>query len=115
MDKFYIEILNNEVRLYDPTGVVFFILKECNGTYYTSQVYKYEPIVNELKDWTIQVIKENKNTNHLNCGAKRSDSAVFYVFIANTGRVGRSFSYHEIIEPMFKAYTREEKLNDLGI
>jgi hypothetical protein len=92
MDKFYIEILNNEVRLYDPTGVVFFILKECNGTYYTSQVYKYEPIVNELKDWTIQVIKENKNTNHLN-----------------------SFSYHEIIEPMFKAYTREEKLNDLGI
>ena len=92
MYKFYIEILNNEVRLYDPTGVVFFILKECNGTYYTSQVYKYEPIVNELKDWTIQFIKENKNTNLLN-----------------------SFSYHEIIEPMFKAYTREEKLKELGI
>jgi hypothetical protein len=91
MDKFYIEILNSEVRLYDPTGAVFFILKECNGTHYTSQVYKYETIVNELKDWTIKVIKENK-TNHLN-----------------------SFSYHEIIEPMFKAYTREEKLKELGI
>jgi CTP synthase (UTP-ammonia lyase) len=92
MDKFYIEIHKNETRLYETTGRVFFIVKEQEGKYYTAQVNQYDPIVDELKDWVIKIQKENAGTFPL-----------------------KSFSYHEIIEPMFKAYTREKKLNDLGI
>lgn len=91
MNKFYIEISNNETILYESTGKVFFILKERNGTYYTSQVYEYEPIVNELKDWVLKLINNDPQ------------------------ELLKSFSYDEIIKPMFRAYTREEKLNELGI
>lgn len=91
MNKFYIEISNNETILYESTWKVFFILKERNGTYYTSQVYEYEPIVNELKDWVLKLINNDPQ------------------------KLLKSFSYDEIIKPMFRAYTREEKLNELGI
>ena len=92
MDKFYIEIHKNETRLYETTGRVFFIVKEQEGKYYTSQVNQYDPIVDELKDWVIKIQKENAGTFPL-----------------------KSFSYHEIIKPMFRAYIREEKLKELGI
>ena len=94
MDKFYIEILNgkvgNQYRLYEPSGRVFFILKENNGVYGSSYIIDYEPIVNELKEWIIKIKSENVGKLHL-----------------------KSFSYDDIIKPMFTAYTREEKLNEL--
>lgn len=33
----------------------FFILKQKDGIYYTSQIHKYEPIKEEIKSWLLEV------------------------------------------------------------
>ena len=84
-------VLDNEYKLYDIRGgSVFFILKEKNGKYYTSQLFEYEPIVDELKEWLISIISK---------GYKRLEIEEL------------SFSYNKIIKPMF----RDNKLTQLGI
>ncbi len=84
-------VLDNEYKLYDIRGgSVFFILKEKNGKYYTSQLFEYEPIVDELKEWLISIISKNY---------KRLEIEEL------------SFSYNKIIKPMF----RDNKLTQLGI
>ena len=55
-----------EYKLYDiHSGIVFFILKDKSlenwegPDYYTAQLFDYDPIAEELKEWLIQVIKNN--------------------------------------------------------
>lgn len=84
-------VLDNEYKLYDIRGGnIFFILKEKNGKYYTSQLFEYEPIVDELKEWLINIISK---------GYKRLEIEEL------------SFSYDKVIKPMF----RDNKLTQLGI
>lgn len=84
-------VLDNEYKLYDIRGGnIFFILKEKNGKYYTSQLFEYEPIVDELKEWLISIISK---------GYKRLEIEEL------------SFSYDKVIKPMF----RDNKLTQLGI
>jgi hypothetical protein len=87
--KFMIDIEGNEYRLYRSTGDVFFILKYKYGKYYTSQLYEYEPIIEELKKWLIDIIKNNKNIDYL------------------------SFNENEVIKPMFIKHIRDEKLRQI--
>lgn len=88
--KFMIEIDGYEYRLYDTNCKVFFIVKYKFGKYYTSQLYKFEPIVEELKDWVIRIINEHEeNTMNL------------------------SFDYNLIIKPMFTKHIRNEKLKKI--
>jgi hypothetical protein len=84
-------VVDNEYKLYDIRGGnIFFILKEKNGKYYTSQLFEYEPIVDELKEWLISIISK---------GYKRLEIEEL------------SFSYDKVIKPMF----RDNKLTQLGI
>jgi hypothetical protein len=89
MKFFAISILIDEYRFYDITGNIFFILKEKNGKYYTSQLFKYNQIVEELKEWSIEIIQNNSKIE----------------------LEDMSFSYNKIIKPMF----RDNKLKQLGI
>lgn len=83
--------VDNEYKLYDIRGGnIFFILKEKNGKYYTSQLFEYDTIVEELKDWLISIISK---------GYKRLEIEEL------------SFSYDKVIKPMF----RDSKLTQLGI
>jgi hypothetical protein len=92
MNFFGIEaVVDNEYKLYDIRGGnIFFILKEKNGKYYTSQLFEYDTIVEELKDWLISIISK---------GYKRLEIEEL------------SFSYDKVIKPMF----RDNKLKQLGI
>ncbi len=92
MKFFAIEaILDNEYKLYDIRGGrVFFILKEKDGKYHTSQLFEYEPIVEEIKEWLIEIISK---------GYRRFEIEEL------------SFSYDKVIKPMF----RDSKLTQLGI
>ena len=97
MKFFAIDTSNDsEYRFYDiQGGNVFFILKEKSvenweeTKYYTSQLFEYEPIVEELKEWSIQIIKNNPKI----------------------GLEDMSFNYNKVIKPMF----RDNKLTQLGI
>jgi hypothetical protein len=51
------------------------------------QLFEYEPIVEELKEWSIGIINKNSKLEDM------------------------SFSYNKVIEPMF----RDKKLTQLGI
>jgi hypothetical protein len=92
MKFFAIEaVLDNEYKLYDIRGgIVFFILKEKDGKYYSSQLFEYEPIVEEIKEWLIPIISKS------------------YI---RTEIEELSFSYDKVIKPMF----RDNKLTQLGI
>lgn len=61
MNKNYFSINKNdgEYKLYDYTGNIFFILKKKLGCYHTSNLYQYEDIVDEIKNWLIVIIKNN--------------------------------------------------------
>jgi hypothetical protein len=88
--NFFIEVSGTEYRLYRYRGEVFFIVKYKFGKYYTSQLYEYEPIIEELKHWVIEIVNENKeNTTHI------------------------TFNYDFIIKPMFIKHIREEKLKKI--
>ena len=97
MKFFAIDIaIDNEYRFYDINGGnIFFILKEKlwenweAPEYYTSQLFEYEPIVEELKEWSIEIIKNNPKA-----------------FLEDM-----SFNYNKVIKPMF----RDSKLTQLGI
>lgn len=97
MKFFAIDTSNDsEYRFYDiHGGNVFFILKEKQGEnweevkYYTSQLFEYEPIAEELKEWSIEIIKKNPKA-----------------FLEDM-----SFNYNKVIKPMF----RDNKLTQLGI
>lgn len=97
MKFFSIDIaIDNEYRFYNiHTGDVFFILKEKHGEnweevkYYTSQLFEYDPIAEELKEWSIEIIKNNPKI----------------------GLEDMSFNYNKVIKPMF----RDNKLIQLGI
>lgn len=96
MNRFYIEIKNNEYRLYNLDGTVFFILKERNDKYlryiddsYTAHLDMYEPIVDQLKNWLLETIKTN----------------------SKEGLEEIQFNHDKITKPMF----REQKLKELGI
>jgi len=85
-----------EYKLYDiHSGIVFFILKDKSlenwegPDYYTAQLFDYDPIAEELKEWLIQVIKSNPK-----------------IFLEDL-----SFNYDKHIKPMF----RDNKLIQLGI
>jgi len=85
-----------EYKLYDIRScIVFFILKDKSleiwegPDYYTSQLFEYEPIVEELKEWLIKVINSNPK-----------------IFLEDL-----SFNYDKVIKPMF----RDSKLTKLGI
>ena len=58
MDKFYIEILNgkvgNQYTLYEPSGRVFFILKQKGNDYHTAQLSEYDPIKDQIKEWLLE-------------------------------------------------------------
>ncbi len=57
--RFYIDRKkNNEWLLHYDTGVVFFIVKEQYGNYYTSQLDEYKPIKDEIKDWFINELNK---------------------------------------------------------
>ncbi len=88
--KFMIEIEGYEYRLYHPNCKVFFIVKYKLGKYYTSQLNRFEPIIEELKDWIIGIVNEHEE---------------------NT--VNLSFDYNLIIKPMFIKHIREEKLKQI--
>ena len=93
MKFFGIIVVDNEYKLYDIRGgTVFFILKEKFGKYHTSQLFHYEPIVEEMKLWLLSVIEKNPN--------KFEDL---------------SFNHDDVIEPMFKQTRRQNKLEELGI
>ena len=84
--------IDNEYRFYDiQGGNVFFILKEKNGKYYTAQLFEYEPIVEELKEWSISIINKNSKLEDM------------------------SFNYNKVIKPMFITTVRDKKLTQLGI
>jgi|688.fasta_scaffold1465404_1 hypothetical protein len=92
--------IDNEYRFYDiQGGNVFFILKEKSGEnweepkYYTSQLFEYDTIEEELKDWSIEIIKKNPKA-----------------FLEDL-----SFNYNKVIKPMFKRSFRDSKLTQLGI
>ena len=85
-----------EYKLYDiRSGNVFFILKDKSleiwegPDYYTAQLFEYDPIVEELKEWFIKVINSNPK-----------------IFLKDL-----SFNYDKVIKPMF----RDSKLTKLGI
>ena len=82
--------VNNEYKVYDiQTGIIFFILKETYGKYYTSELFEYKPIVEDIKEWLINVINNNPK-----------------IAVENL-----SFNYNEVIKPMF----RQSILTKLGI
>jgi len=86
--------IDNEYRFYNiQGGNVFFILKEKFGKYHTSQLFEYEPIVEELKEWSIKVIQNNPKI----------------------GLEDLSFNYDKVIKPMFILHQRDSKLTQLGI
>jgi hypothetical protein len=85
-----------EYKLYDiKSGIVFFILKDKpleiweGSDYYTAQLFDYEPVAEELKEWLIEIIKNNSKA-----------------FLEDM-----SFNYNKVIKPMF----RDNKLTQLGI
>lgn len=84
MEKFYIENINNECRLQDDDGKVFFILGFKFNKYYTATIYEFESISDDLKSWCIK----NKD---------------------ETG----SFSYNSIIRPMLIKDKRDQTLSIL--
>ena len=92
MKSFGIIVINNEYKLYDISGTVFFVLKNKFDKCLTGRLFEYAPIEEEIKQWLLSVIENNPN---------RLEDL--------------SFNYDEVIEPMFKQTRRNDKLNELGI
>ncbi len=95
--RFYIDDFNyskiksskrdKEYRLHLIDGIVFFILKLKNSEYYTSQLYEYELIKDDIKEWLINEI----------------DKGEFLIL--------NDYDYDMIINPMFRKIIRGDKLD----
>ena len=87
-------VLDNEYKLYDIRGGnIFFILKEKNGKYYTSQLFEYDPIKDQIKEWLLE-------------------EGIHQFYSRKLGSIKTSIDFEFSI---ITSIIRDSKLNDLGI